>query len=369
MQKETVNSNGNQNKKTETIPIQKQFQIKHLPLENLRGEVLVDKLHVVGLQLLHTGNAIALAVKVIRVEGLDSAEHILVMVIHELVVRTGVVPGVERVVADHSERLSRQDRLLLGNVVEVLIVTPREHDIVQSAARRVDTELGAVDGVVIVRVVLEGLGAVDDAVIETKTDGESVTNDIPLALCVEEVEQLAQVVDEAGQLHPAGLAVAADSFCGLEEVLDLGEAGVWVGLVDEGVEFLHGFPDGHLGAGLGVEHVAGFEVVGHCLLGVLLLVEVLDAVTGVFVLAELGLVLVLVELGLFVETLLLFLLFLLSGLLLLQGVLEDVDIVDGVGQVLEGVAVPLGEDGSDGGCVNCCWCHCSFCGCGNKKGF
>ena len=219
------------------------------------------------------------------------------MVIHQLVVRPGVVPGVERVVTDHRQRLRGQDRLLLADMVEVLIVAPGEHDVVQPTARRVDTVLGAVDLVVVVRVILEGLGAVDDTVVEAQTNGEGITHNIPLATGIEEVQQLAQVVEEPRQLHPARLAVAADGLCGLQEVVDLREAGVRVRLVDEGVELLHGFPDGHLGAGLGVEVVAGLEVVGHGLLGVLLLVEVLDPVTGVFVLAELRLVLVLVELG------------------------------------------------------------------------
>ena len=270
------------------------------------------------------------------------------MVIHQLVVRPGVVPGVKRVVTDHSQRLGRQDGLLLADVVEVLIVAPGEHDVVQATARRVDTVLGAVDLVVVVRVILEGLGAVDDTVVESQSDGEGITHDIPLAAGTEEVQQLAQVVDETGQLHPARLAIAADGLCGLQEVLDLRKTGVRVRLVDEGVELLHGFPDGHLGAGLGVEVVAGLEVVGHGLLGVLLLVEVLDPVTGVFVLAELGLVLALVELRFFVQAF--------FGVLLLQGVLEDVDIVDGVRCFLEGVAISLGE-GLDWGLDNGCWCH------------
>ena len=43
-------------------------------------------------------------------------------------------------------------------------------------------------------------------------------------LGAEEVEQLSEVMNEADSLHPFGLAVAADCFGGLEEVLDLGEA-------------------------------------------------------------------------------------------------------------------------------------------------
>lgn len=120
-------------------------------------------------------------------------------------------------------------------------------------------------------------------------------------------------MDEARQLHPPRLPIPPDGLCALEEVLNLGEGRVWVRLVDEGVELLHGLPDGQAGPRTGgaVEAVPGGEVVRDGLLLVLLAVEVLDAVTGAFVLPEGGLVLCGVELGLGV-------------------VLDDVDVVDGV---------------------------------------
>lgn len=135
------------------------------------------------------------------------------------------------------------------------------------------------------------------------------------------------------------------------------ERDVGVGLVDEGVELLHGFPDGHLGAGLAVEVVAGPQVVGYGLLLVLLAVEVLDTVACLFVLAELCLVLLCIELGLCVDVLL----FLCGGALLdLHGSLEDVDIVDHVRCSFESKTITvvievlrhvgLLEDGA--------WCHC-----------
>lgn len=256
------------------------------------------------------------------------------MIVHQLLVCAGVVPGVEGVVADDGQGLVGESGLVLHDVVEVLVVTPGKHDLVQTTAGAVNSELSAIDVVAVVRVLLEGLGAVDDAVIESETDGEGVADDVPLALCVEEVEQLAQVVDETGELHPAGLAIAADGLGGLEKVLDLGEAGVGVGLVNEGVELLHGLPDGHLGAGLGVKGVAGLQVVSNSLLGVLLLVEVLDTVAGVLVLTELGLVLVLVEFRFGVDIL----------VVLLNVLLEDVDGVDGIGGFLEGLSITLGVE-------------------------
>ena len=54
--------------------------------------------------------------------------------------------------------------------------------------------------------------------------GEGIADDAPLRLVVE-AEALAEIVDEAGEDHPAGMAVAADGFGGLEEVFNLGEVG------------------------------------------------------------------------------------------------------------------------------------------------
>lgn len=156
---------------------------------------------------------------------------------------------------------------------------------------------------------------------------------------VEEEEEFAKVVDETRELHPSRLAVSADGLGGLEEVLDLAELGVWVRLVDEGVELLHGLPDGHLGSGLGVEIVAGLEVVGDCVLGVLFLVEVLYSVAGVLVLPELGLVLFGVEFGRIGHLLLV-------GLLGL--VLEDVDVFNLIDHLLEGQAISISAEGTDG---------------------
>lgn len=254
------------------------------------------------------------------------------MIIHQLMVSTSRMPRVERVVADHGEGFRRESRLVLDDVVEVLIMSPGEHDIIQTAVRAVDAELRAVDLVPVVRVILKGLGAVDNAVVKGTAHGEGIADNIPLATGVEEEEQFAEIVDQARELHPARLAVTPDGLGGLEEVVDLREGSVRVRLVDERVEFLHGFPDGHVRAGLGVVVLAGFEVVGDCLLGVLFLVEVLDAVACVFVLSELRLVFGLVELGFFVQV------------FFIQVVFEHVHAVDGVGYVLEGLAVSCGVE-------------------------
>lgn len=279
------------------------------------------------LKLLHAGDTIALGVQVIRVESLDGLQHLMVLLAHELAVRALLVPGVEAVVADHGERLVGEGALVLDDVVEVLVVAPAEHDVVEADTRRVDAELGAVDGVVVVRVALEGL-RVDAALVKGAADGERVADAVPLALreAVPEQHQLAQVVDQARQLHPAGLAVPAHRLGALQQVVDLAQLRVRVALVDERVQLLHRLPDGHLGPHprRALEPQAGLQVVGHRLLLVLLPVEVLDAVARLLVLPELGLVFLAVELGLLIEV------GQPVGHVLLGLVLEHVDGIDGV---------------------------------------
>lgn len=151
-------------------------------------------------------------------------------------------------VPDHGEGLGGEGALFLADVVQVLVVAPGEHDVVEAAGGGVDAVLGGVDGVDGVRVGGEGAG-VDDAFVEAAADGEGVADDVPLALGGVEEEEFAEVVDQPRELEPGGFAVAADGLGGLEEVLDLGEGGVGVGFVDERVEFLHCLPDGHFGTG------------------------------------------------------------------------------------------------------------------------
>lgn len=307
------------------------------------------------LEFRNSGDIVTLTIEVVWVEGLDSLQHLVVLLIHELMVSTSAVPWVEGVVTDDGESLLGQRRLVLDDVVQILIVTPREHHVVKTTARAVDSELGAVDLVVVIGILLEGLGTVDDSVVESKADGEGVADNVPLALSIEEEEQLSQIMDQTGQLHPSGLAIASDSLCRLEQVVNLRERGVGVRLVDQGVQPLHSFPDAHLRASLGVELVASLEVVGDSLLGVLLLVEVLHAVTGVLVLAELGLVLALIEFRFIIESLL-FLLF-------LQVALQNIDLVNVVRQALQGQSITILLERSDrslsnGGFRDCSGGHC-----------
>ena len=53
-------------------------------------------------------------------------------------------------------------------------------------------------------------------------------------------------MDQPGQDEPAGMSVGADRLGGLHQVLDLGQVGIGVAVVDQRVEELHRLPDPHL---------------------------------------------------------------------------------------------------------------------------
>ena len=152
------------------------------------------------------------------------------------------VGGVEGVIADHGQSFFRQ--MILDDMIEVLVVAPRQVDAVQPAARLVDAALGLIGGDGLVGVVLEELGE-NDLLRVSAADGERVADDGPLRLA-EEAEDLAEVVNQPGQDEPARVAGGANGLGRLHQVLDLGQVGIRVAVVDQRVEELHRLPDPHL---------------------------------------------------------------------------------------------------------------------------
>jgi hypothetical protein len=94
-------------------------------------------------------------------------------------------------------------------------MAPGEHHVIHTAARLVDGILCAVYWVSIVGIVDEGV-QVDDALVEGAANGKGVADNVPLALGAVEEEELAEVMNESGQLHPSRFSIAADGFCGLQ---------------------------------------------------------------------------------------------------------------------------------------------------------
>src|ERR1700746_4044945 len=92
-----------------------------------------------------------------------------------------------------------------------------------------------------VRVGLEILGE-DDLIGPGTADRKSVADYSPLRLAIE-AKTFSQGVDETGGDHPAGRAVAANGFRGLQQVLSLGEVGVGIAVINESVEIIRCFPD------------------------------------------------------------------------------------------------------------------------------
>lgn len=67
---------------------------------------------------------------------------------------------------------------------------------------------------------------VDTTLVKFGSHNECVSDRIPLTLGAEKVEQLAKIMYQARHLHPFRLAVFADRFGGLQQVLNLRNLGV-----------------------------------------------------------------------------------------------------------------------------------------------
>lgn len=230
------------------------------------------------LQLCGLWRSVAFTVQIVRVESQHSLQHLVVFLVHQFAVSTLSVPRVERVVANHRKSFIRNSGLVLDDVVKVLVVAPGKHHIVHANTRLVDAELGLVDLVVVILVVLEGFRAEDDTVVKGTAHWECVSHDIPLAVGTEEEQQLSKIVDQTDELHPARLAIFAKSLCSLQQMCELRFLCVGVTFIDESVQFLESLPDRHLCTSLVVEILSSLEVEGCGLQSVLLGVEGLHTV-------------------------------------------------------------------------------------------
>src|SRR5439155_783684 len=99
-----------------------QYYARCLP--KVLGVDLLDELGVVTLA--------ALRVKVILAELAHPLEHFLVVVAHQVLILPFEVGGVERVVAKHVT--GRLGQIVLGDVIDVLVVPPRQIDLIEAAA-------------------------------------------------------------------------------------------------------------------------------------------------------------------------------------------------------------------------------------------
>src|ERR1700746_2774950 len=109
-------------------------------------------------------------------------------------------------------------------------------DVVQATVRFVDAELGLV-----ARIAVVGIGGEkfrkDNFAGVGATDGKSIAYDRPLRLAVE-AEDFAEVVQEAGEDEPTGMAVFANGLGGLQQMFDLGEVGVRVAFIHKSIQVM-----------------------------------------------------------------------------------------------------------------------------------
>ena len=199
------------------------------------------------------------------------------------------MPRVEGVVAEHVKPLDR--KVVLADVINVFVVAPGEHHVVEPASLLVHPGRGLVARVLAVGVRLEESGK-DDLVGVGASRREGVPHHRPLRL-PPEAKNLAKVMNQAGQDEPARMAVAADLLRRLKEVLELGKICVGIAVIDQLVEILHRLPDPH-GAAIQPQEflpLRFYELMG--LVQVVQAVELPNRRTGVgLVVAELLLLLV-----------------------------------------------------------------------------
>ena len=152
----------------------------YLPSDLSRNE-LVDQGLVIGYQTVHVRQVGRFRVEVKLVEFENPLQHLLVFVVAEMPVAAAGVPRVEGVIPDDVERLFWQQVVVgLENPVEVLVVTPRHDDVVQTTVLGVDAQLGVVFFVPHVGVVLEALDAEDDGRVGRAPDDVRVPHGRPL---------------------------------------------------------------------------------------------------------------------------------------------------------------------------------------------
>lgn len=161
-----------------------------------------------------------------------------------------------------------------------------------------------------------------------------------MRLVEEKYQKLTKVMNKPGQLHPFRPPISPHGLRRLQQVLNLAQLCVRVTLIDQRVQFLNSLPHRHLGPGLRVKSMSGFQIVGNGLLGVLLQVEVLNAIARVLIIAEDSLVFFSLE---FAGVVNICIGVIQGGCGLglgLQIGFEDVDIVDGIGGLFQLESIP-----------------------------
>src|SRR5256884_6689277 len=102
----------------------------------LGWKILRNQFVIEGPQLLDIRALEALGIKVVRIESSNPLEHFLVPTVHEVLIFPFAVRRIEGVIADHVKGLRRQGTF--DDVVQLFVMAPREVNVFQAAAFRVD---------------------------------------------------------------------------------------------------------------------------------------------------------------------------------------------------------------------------------------
>src|SRR5215475_12049919 len=104
-------------------------------------------------------------------------------------------------------------------MIDILVMSEREMNVVESAIRFVNAAFGLIPADFAVRVGGEKFRKNNLLGIST-AHGKRISDHGPLRLAVK-TQHFPEIVDEAGENEPARMAVFANCFGGLQQVLDL----------------------------------------------------------------------------------------------------------------------------------------------------
>jgi hypothetical protein len=189
-----------------------------LPFDDGR-EILRNETLIIFFDGVDIDRLVGFGIKIVGVEITDGGKELFVARFHELGISVLAVPWIKRVEPDHSQAFLRKGALAFGDDVHVLrricqsrvaepnqvvahlIVSPRYHDVLHSTSGFVNAVGRGVDGMGGVGVGRKGLW-VNVLLGKLAADDKGVSDDIPLTFSADKEQELAEIVNEADELHP-----------------------------------------------------------------------------------------------------------------------------------------------------------------------
>src|SRR6266702_3749325 len=206
---------------------------------NFVREKLGDELSIVRKDFLCVRALAAFRVEIVGIELPHPLEHGLVVLIHQVPVSAMPVRRIERMVPEHVLRLFRQ--VFLRYAVNVFVVSKRQVNVIQPAVRLVDPILCLILGLAAVWIC--GKEFRENHLLRVRAPGgERIAYHGPLWFPIQ-AEHLSKIVQKTGENEPPRMAVLANRFRGLQQVLGLRHIGIGIAIVNQRVKVLGHFPD------------------------------------------------------------------------------------------------------------------------------